>query len=1199
MVLINGTDKFIVYDLDTLQSVLNRLAVELRTIPKYLYFPKGVPTIKQFHEEANIDVEDLLEFISGDTGYSFVPIFEALKDKLGQQKLNLREDILMPYVAFNKQFRETPDDMRGVFILMMQSELDDKKIFPDKQNIIHIWENREKTERKRDLSINSNDSMVKKQLDMFKQFEDIDNPIPYSPFELELVNFEFVLDIAHLSIMELFNQLQLTPGVPFAGINSYFKILKDFVPLTDDWEFYLEDKIIFKVLQKSNLISTKPTDYTDAILSILGEPGEEVVTVKMSLLTSGQYLSRAELIDRFTSIIKGWSDIKVKKIKESKVNGVFYFPLSSMNKYVFSDLVMNNSLFSSIISIDESEKASKKKESVYIHFNHPKIGHVAANITEKISDKGDQNLRGKDVKKDFKFGTKYIRVKVSTADNLAAVKGFQEMMSKLMIIYHQEYQPIVNFYRQYIPDFAKIYAAPANKPTQTSKLKDIAPEVFIKGYPPKCPHQPTIIRDDEVKKAEKEGKAVMRYSQDEKEGFIPRNYICNHTEAIYPGLRKNPLANRNKIPYLPCCYVKNHADKTGSIYRHYYYGDDLKIKGETKQQDLIVTNKFVPKDNYGTLPEDITKMFNIFNYQDGFMYVRKGVFNTKSSFLDCVMEGMYVETNILSYTDEKDRANYLYQVREKLAVAARAASASQEMFDFTTEEIIAATKDPDVYLKPSLFTALLEEFFDCNIYVFNRNNNNRNGQLILPRHLQAYYKTKRRKKCIFIYEHMGSISDHATYPRCELIVRWRTIGKEEKDVSYYSTYDSKIGQGVRKVFNQMRKAYALNVEIGETDFSIKHPEVKLIGQGIDSYGKCRMIRFKYKGYTGTLLTSPIQPFAISKIDGWVATKLKQNVALKFAKLLNISISGQSIVRDVVKELYGVLGNVRISIPVEDDSVQINIIPFLDKGISYPEKGDSIMKNYNKYKKLARYIVEYTLWLFSQYLHANSKHDMGLDSISAFQKANIKIDPDFKYGNVGKLFGMDSGVMNGGKLVVKSEEALKRLMYTLRISIRRHRQKIINYRDRHVIENYYVDVTDFDQHHFQVILHGDESVKKWINEQKIKYYLYDSVQVERRTPYFFQNPLVSAGQIYLAQNTHNLLKAIRISEIWQQSRYNPGENPGENPDPANAQLSIELFAYSNPTNIIPHKVAGVSTQLNIKMLGYKIDDKSFFTVLLQL
>lgn len=1194
MVLINGTYDFKVYDLDTQQSAIDRLAAELNTLPKYLYFPNGIPTIQEFQQEDNIKMENLYETITGKgAGVDFTSIFENVKGKIGQQNLRMYEDIFLPFIVFNKTLVEAQSSiLRNAYILSIETNVQEANIFEKDPKIFEIW-NRERKDilQKMNQNIKANKTKAENQRRVFEQFEKVSDILPYTAFELERVNFEFTLDILHLSIIEFFNHIQLNPGVPFASVNGFFKILKDFVP-PEEWGVYLETAIIFKVLQKTELAGSKITDYTDAILSIMGEPGQEIVTIGMSLLTSGQYLSREQLIDRFLGTIKGLGDIKVKSVEESKVNGVFYLPKHNMDKYVLADLIMNNPLFYSMMSIDESEKASKKKESVYIHFYHPKIGAITANITEKLSEKGDPALRGKDVKGNFKFGSNYIRVKISSADSIKAVKKFQEMFAKLMSIYDKEYKSIVNFYRQFIPNFAEVKVKQPRL-DQKLKLKDIAPEVFVRGYPPKCPHQPTIIGDDEVDEAKEAGKIVMRYPQDENEGFIPRNYICEHPKAIYPGLRENPLSNRDTIPYLPCCYTKNHANRQGTIFRHYYYGEDLRAKMDGDQQDLIITNKFVPKDKYGTLPVDITKLFDIFDYKEGYMYVRKGVYNNKSTFLDCVMEGMYEETDILRFADKDEREGRLYQIRDELATKARAASCRQEMYDFTIEKILEAIRDNDLYFDPKLFTALLEEYFNCNIYVFNRTGI-RTGQLALPRHLQAYYKTKRRAKCVFIYEHWGSTSDHAQYPRCELIVRWRIGGGGEDDVSYYSTYHSKVAEGIRRVYNRMRKSYALNLEIPETIFPIKNPKIKLTEQGIDSYGKCRMLRFKYKGQTGTLLTSPIQPLVLPEVRNWVATKINQDLVLDLAAVLNIPITGQSVLQDVVKELYGKLGNVRVSIPVED-GIPMEGVPILDLGVSYPENEISVVDNYNKYKKLARYITEYMYWLFSKYLHDRNIKEIDLEVMKKFVKNKIKIAPDFEYGHVGKTFTMRSGVMEGGKLVIKSDEALKRLVYTLRVFIRRYRQKLLNYHTRQVIENYYVDITDFDHHHFQVILQGDKSVEKWIQEQKIKYNLYSNVQIKQRMPYFFQNQLVGT-RIWLAQNTDSVYKAIKIVQTWLQSGYNPGENPQDVPSKL---TKMTLYRYINDKDIKAFRIAGTPTPLEINILGYKIEDQSFFTALMPL
>ena len=85
------------------------------------------------------------------------------------------------------------------------------------------------------------------------------------------------------------------------------------------------------------------------------------------------------------------------------------------------------------------------------------------------------------------------------------------------------------------------------------KLKDIAPEVFAIGYPSKCLYKPTIVGDEEAIILSEQGTQVMSFPIDNSNGIIPRNYICDHPKHKYPGLRDNPLSNRDLVPFLPCC----------------------------------------------------------------------------------------------------------------------------------------------------------------------------------------------------------------------------------------------------------------------------------------------------------------------------------------------------------------------------------------------------------------------------------------------------------------------------------------------------------------------------------------------------------------------------------------------------------------------------------------------------------------------
>jgi hypothetical protein len=1186
-----------VYELDTQDSVINRLASELNTIPKFLYFNDGIPSLEELHKETPIKVENLLNTIII-TKKEFVELINELnqENKLEQQNLQVL-DILSLFFAYNQELIENYKKLEskradlGHIFLKFKTDIETIGLDLRIEEIKKYWE---KSKDKRDeisklIKKNKDDALVEKGL--FKNFEEIDKRIQYTEFELESVKFNFTIDVKNITVMELFNNIVLNNEVPFACINKFFKIFKNFTP-PEDWSFYDESVILFKVLTKKTIEGSKIEDYIDTFVSVEGEEGEETakVTMKTFISANGKYLSQKELISRFLNTITNLGSIFATNITETRVNGSFYFPNHNMNKYVIADLIMNNPTFSSLMSINESDKASKKKESVYIHFYNPKIGNLTANLTEKIAERNDPELRGKN-KAEFKQGTYYIRVKITSADNINAVEAFQELFSKLMIVYDQEYQTIVDFYSEYIKDFGKIKQSKTQTRTKLT-IKDIAPEVFVTGYPQRCPQAPTIIDDDEeLEKALKDGYEIMTYPKETEstKNFPSRKYICKDPVAKFPGLRDNPLENKDVVPYLPCCYQKTHNKKDcGSILRHYEFGEKLPEK-KAEQQDLIKTKRFANQDSYGTLPDNIKKLFEIFDYDQEYTYVRKGMYNGNSSFLQCVMEAM--DTDILESDDTEKR---LIEEREKMATPENAALCRQEMYDYTTEEIINIIRNPEVYMNPSLFTSLLEQYFNCNIFVFNRTNED--GELIIPRHTQAYYKNKRNANCIFIYEHIGSNADKGIYEgvHCELIIKWKKTDK--KDLTYALPYNSKISKGVRKIFNRMCQTYVLNIEIKQ---SLLPEDVNVSDlffyQGIDSYGKCRMLKFKFKGVIGTLLTEPIQPFPIIEEKGWLATTIPNEVAIDFANDNSMVLTGQRVVNDVLKELYFNFGNIKVSIPVLDDE-KFEDLTTIDQVENYPTKSVSVLEKHNKYKQLSRCIIEYMFWLFSRYLKEDPRRLLSdPDTINDFAREKIKIDKKFKYKKVSNIFNEQSCVMNDNKLVVKSEETLKRLLYTLRLSLRSFGKKIEKYHEKKIIENFYIDVTDFDQHPQQVILNGDDSVEKWNLEKKHNNRINNSVQEELQLPYFFQNQLVDNNTFFLAQNTTTLEKAFAIAETWFESGYNPGYDAKDSKN----RYEFNLYVYVNSIDIVLYKIKGAQTLNNIRILGYKIEGKSFFTVLLDL
>ena len=135
-------------------------------------------------------------------------------------------------------------------------------------------------------------------------------------------------------------------------------------------------------------------------------------------------------------------------------------------------------------------------------------------------------------------------------------------------------------------------------------------------------------------------------------------------------------------------------------------------------------------------------------------YVRKGVYGSKNSFINVVMEALNDETNILDVEDKNAIEKVLLDERFALANKNIVPLCRQELYDRNVKEIINMIKNPEVYFDPRLFIHLIEDRFDCNIFLFTRKY--LDGEMILPRHLQTYQKNINKKRSIYVYEHMGS-----------------------------------------------------------------------------------------------------------------------------------------------------------------------------------------------------------------------------------------------------------------------------------------------------------------------------------------------------------------------------------------------------------------------------------------------------------
>lgn len=586
-----------IYSLDTVESITRRIASKLNNLPKYIYYVDDIPSRVDIN--LNTRFINLFEIIMGHD--NFEDVYNNIKDKLEQTNLQLNDDILIPYIIKNQTFLGVDESMVEFLLLQFQTEIEQLSIFGDDiPNVLEIWENRRELNEKLNESIKGNKTISDEYTDMINTFENTQTNIRFTGFELEKSVLEFKLNSQDISIIDVFNDIKLTKDIPFASVDKKYKIYRDVVPLPT-WVTTFDDIILIKVNKYMNKKELEDIDYLNVVITI----EDDVIKI----LTEMEFKRDIINIDILQNRLRDIFSYTITDYTETKVNGVFYVPKFELSKEVMLDLITNDMLFSNMIHVDESDKISKKKSGLYIYFNHPNIGLITANIIPKIAERGDSDLLNKDTMDEFKYGSYYIRVKITSANNTRVINDFQEILMKLLMLYNDKYESVKTYYMQFIPNFIKRLTL-RERNNRRLKLKDIAPEVFVPGYPPKCTHQPSIIDDDEVEEYRAQGKQVMTYPKVVTNGVIPRNYVCEYRDAKYPALRDNPLSNKDTVEYLPCCYTKDHTKREGSIYRHYFMGEPLRDEDrETRQQDIIITNKFVNRNVFGVLPDNVQNVF--------------------------------------------------------------------------------------------------------------------------------------------------------------------------------------------------------------------------------------------------------------------------------------------------------------------------------------------------------------------------------------------------------------------------------------------------------------------------------------------------------------------------------------------------------------------------------------------------------------
>lgn len=1014
-------------------------------------------------------------------------------------------------------------------------------------------------------------TLVKQESEYRKEYAKY-SPVETTKFLQDSVIIEYQIEI-DLDPLEAFDNISLTADIPYVRLKTadqvYYKILRTLTP-QKDW-LDSESTLTFKI-KRQNEWGTATINYTSTV-----EPYTAVMTIEstVSPKKGKQKTAEEEIKNAILGLFSG-ADIKIKTRKEKGIKGVFAAPELAISKDVFLDLITNEEMISHYLYVDETREVSSQKTVLYLYYSpgESESQILTVFLSEKIATRSDTFYANKELL----LFTPYLNVRVARAENLNQVVRFQKAFAVILDIYKKKFSSIVKTYNSLIPGFKSANESVSRRASHTDKrlkvLQAQDAELFVHGYPTSCERkrQPIPIKAKERKEWEKKGQ-VMNYPTGSKNYFV----CTGENEYKFPGLMKNKLSNAEEYPYLPCCYPKN--QQTGNKLWNMY------LKGTTKTQQAktsnIVTKKAVGREKLGLLPRNIYYILDQ-SRPKGVDFYRQGVAFGNNSFIEAVLLALDPDYEKLS---NEEKTEYVQNFRIGLA-AEELSPVISELYDTDQNKILQDILNPDVYFDSKLFVGLLEEYYQCQIVVFERTDQEPNADYELPRYTQGYLykKLDPTVKTILIYKHMGIRSDNLEHPHYELIVK-----KYKKITTWYFQDDNLI----RNVYSYFLRSYRLFlIGIGRYTAITIPPEslADAEGQIVDRYGKSR-------GYIFGKVFIVTSPIAVSDLP--IMDLPEERPSFKevqaFLKKRKLTILEQDIVDE---EMIGV----RVDFP----NIPYVYIPFkaTQKLEGYPEieqlgfiipTEEDVLKQTVDNRKIADFLMQLMLYKFSLWYpdqpesqalqeelptlslpHQQLREKVVLmDLVEEFLKNEIIIVPDHDYNlkNLSRKLTINNSFFADDLLVVDSAETLKKLGYYLRFMITKNKTLVLRYSERTHLDNYYTYAEDFQDRKNQLVFIGGLSISNWIEtrEHGVSNEVHTIAHPETQEPFFFAHWALNGGKPVIFQNVKDgsLNRALAVSVAYLKRGYNIGFNAKP------IKEGFEYTEYFIEEGILKRKKNGVS------------------------
>lgn len=958
-------------------------------------------------------------------------------------------------------------------------------------------------------------------------------PLPYC-MEVRKLTEDIPIDLGERDLWSLFNHVVLTPTIPYCTYQGFYKFRED-VKIEHDWNVCPEFELKAYVRQDNQYQPFYVTSTYVRISSNFKAGGtEETPQLLLQTILQTFHLQKRQA-----------SHQKQIKAKYNLVAQPFRIPY-------FLYHLQRDPLLNKFVFVDESRVNYAKKKYLYISF-YPDIRKPSSRVSFNLSV-----LQGLDAKRVRELevcnnvsSPSYVHVNFIHCPNQRLMEQTISFLSRVLSTYQDQGMEIAiedKWRRDGVEMIAPIPVKKGkdvagqqrglpSKPTEYKVTYDPTTNTFI--VPDHLRHVSIVNKDDAYGTADWNTIATNL-----PQGLLfPKNkpsetklYVCEYKDLSFIDLRE---FNGQLIPY---CFKTNAAQNYKSS-QFYKYDKAVQPShrdtstGYKKKTSQLLTNV----GQRGSVMHWMS-LWNVM-YHPSLEYERVGITSIKHAtdsilwLLESIKDGL-----ILRDTEANQRR--IHDKRIELAALLR--STPGDLYTTCQSKHIDAYLDQfeQGYIDPLIYGVFLGRVYQTHLFFFTK-------QGITSQEDEFYLIPPSYKyECTLIHEsyptftlvclHPGSDFNRPEFPLCELIV---AKPREEKVVNKFEVVPMKVSHP--SFMNWKKTAYDM---YGIKERTLPLPKNLIQSMSIDDNG---LVSWLHISSGSIALLEPMH-----SIDLRVTTQ----AVLWSNDAMDAFVQAHAFQRrkeDRYLQYDGVV--------VEKDGCAY-FLPTLERPRSHE------LSTYDWYERTSRYLIEYTLYAFSHYVHDQrpvfaTKEDV-YHVISAFANITFVEQADVcqQPFTVSRRLAEPNAYFNPvtKKITIPSTTIKKKVIYYLLQEYNTQHVRLLAYRQEHYMRNYYVKISDLEAQPNTVLLQHESSFSFYVKHQR------DSIQrgsawvrVDAIQPYvLFKSIPELNGRRWIMQPVDSVAHAYAVYHTWTHAHVNTWrvEQPYRDAGPYHAVMWYDDMTY---------------------------------------